>query len=195
MKKKTAAILALMGSLLYLGVSVYLMLKYDVDPEVALEGEYFQTFLLLRLPRILFLFTCVIYFLVAIPQPSATKPTNVAPKPTRIVQYVEEYQDVDENGNVVVSRVVRKTPVSNTTVVSHASSEVATQNVTATKTSSTQSTNTKTSTSKTAPKSKKTVTKKTTAKKQTPVKATPKTEPVVEESASQTDESDQADEE
>lgn len=155
MKKKTAAIIALVGALFYLLVSIYLMFKYDVDPEVALEGEYFLTFLLLRLPKIVFLFTCAIYFLVAIPQNT----TQNAPK-ARVVKYVEEYEDEDEEGNVVVSRVVRNVGNNQTQTVAPKTTKTAT---------------TKTTTPKTTTKPKTSTTKpKTTTSKQRTTKTTTK---------------------
>ena len=146
MKKKTAAIIALVGALFYLLVSIYLMFKYDVDPEVALEGEYFLTFLLLRLPKIVFLFTCAIYFLVAIPQNT----TQNAPK-TRVVKYVEEYEDEDEEGNVVVSRVVRNVGNNQTQTVAPKTTKTATTKTATPKTTTKPKTSTakpKTTTSK-----------------------------------------------
>lgn len=67
MKKKTAGIIALCGTMYYLLVQIYLMLRYSKPDSIAvLSNNALMSFFLQKLPLIIFLFTVAIYFITSI---------------------------------------------------------------------------------------------------------------------------------
>lgn len=67
MKKKTAGIIALCGTMYYLLIQIYLMLRYSKPDSISvLSNNALMSFFLQKLPLIIFLFTVAIYFITSI---------------------------------------------------------------------------------------------------------------------------------